>query len=149
MIRTSITALLLAAALSACGGGGGGSSEDPVATAPPQPTGNTLTGAAAIEVPEGFEFDTSKVLPFEVSLGSGAPARSYLTVCRPKASGPDYEACLLRAPVSGGVLSGSLDVPNDIEHLVFTVWSFQPAEVVQTASWQRGNDDFTVFQITD
>ena len=154
MIRQSIGqltgAVLLAALVAGCGGGGGGSPAPDVATPAPAPTPTPPAeappvGAAAIEVPAGFDFATSKPLSVTVSLS--VAAKAYLTICESSAAGVDYEHCLLRTALDGGRYHGELLLPNHIDSLTATVWTFDPAAIAQTAVWQRSADDPGVLRI--
>ena len=137
------TALMLV--LAGCSGGGG--SNDASANVPPPPSASTpdpapdstQTGAAAITVPTGFNFLTSQLAFIEVDLGEEIPYRTYLTVCRPTIDGanPDYSTCLKRTPVFGGSYMSDVEVSNDVDTLVATLWSFEPAEVLRTVVWSR------------
>ncbi len=160
-ILTSISFLILG-----CGGGGGGSdsvaSETPAPTPTPAPPqgddggnsgGDDDAGAADIEVPEGFDFATSQPIAILVDVGSSFSSKLYLTVCRDHdeattgRTGPDYEQCLTRTPVTGGTYQGKIDLPNDIESLTATLWSFDPAEPVKNVSWRRDRDNLAELRI--
>lgn len=151
--RQLIAAVLLTALASGCGGGGGSGGESPAqdadaavpTPAAPPPAETPPVGAAAIEVPEGFDFATSKPLPVNVALN--VSAKAYLTICESDAAGVDYERCLLRTALDGGRYDGELLLPNHIDSLTATVWTFDPAAIAHAAAWQRPGDDLGVLRI--
>ena len=156
MFKQITGAVFLAVLMSACGGGGGDnadttagsngtSSSPPVTTPPPVPP--APVGAAAIEVPDGFDFASSTTLPVTVSLSGVAPAKAYLTVCRNTPAGADYDRCLLRTPLSGGRYDGEIQVPNHVDSLTAIVWSFTPASVVRSIEWQRSGEGLDALHI--
>ncbi len=145
-----IGAVLLTALVAGCGGSGGESPAPDDATPVPVPTPTPPAetppvGAAAIEVPAGFDFATSKPLSVTVSL-SGA-AKAYLTICESGAAGVDYEHCLLRTALDGGRYDGELLLPNHIDSLTGTVWTFDPAAIARTVVWQRSTGNPGVLRI--
>ena len=153
-----IGAVVVTAFVAGCGGGGGESSAPDSAAPAPAPTptptptpappvGTTPVGAAAIEVPEGFDFATSKLLPVTVTRSAAAPSKAYLAICQSDAAGVDYDRCLLRTALDGGRYDGELLLPNHIDSLAATVWAFDPAEVVHAAVWERPEGDLGVLRI--
>lgn len=149
MLSRTIFALLLIT-LTACGGSGtdGDTSTPPAETSASDSSTSTngdgetssppATLAAHINVPEGFDFAASKLVTVDVQLENQSVGETYLTVCRVSSVGkPDYDECLVRTPVKNGLYQGELQVSNDIESLIATLWSFNPAEVINTYTWVR------------
>ena len=140
-----LTCIFLALTVLLAGCSGGTATDGPEAdTTPTSVTtpDNTPSGAAALSVPGGFDFATSELAHVRVSLGWDVPHRTYLTVCLPIAdgSGPDYSSCLKRTPVFGGSYMSDIEISNDVETLVATLWSFEPAEVLRSVEWNRSGD---------
>ena len=146
---TKNTWLTVALTLALAGCSGGGGSDETSANVPPPAVSNpdpapdhSPTGAAAITVPDGFDFPTSQLAYVDVDLGRDVPYRTYLTVCLPDLGGtnPDYSACLKRTPVFGGSYMSDVEISNDVDTLVATLWSFDPAEVLRTVVWSRSDE---------
>lgn len=142
--KTISLAAVLILVLAGCSGGGGsdeasGNVPPPTAANPDPAPDNAPTGAAAITVPDGFDFPTSQLAYVEVDLGRDIPYRTYLTVCLPALDGanPDYSTCLTRTPVFGGSYMSDIEVSNDADTLIATLWTFEPAEVLRTVVWNR------------
>jgi len=145
MLKQITVAVFLSLLMIACGGGGSGDAgSDGIVSSPPDtaapPATPAPTGAAAIDVPVGFDFASTTTLPVTVLLNDSAPAKAYLTVCRSTPAGVDYDRCLLRAPVSAGRYDGELLLPNHVDSLTATVWSFSPASVVRSVAWERPSE---------
>ena len=135
--------------LAACGGGGGGGDEatpstsntPTVTSTPPATTPPQVTGAAAIDVPDGFDFSTSSTVPVHVDLGNAVSAATVLTLCHPDATSgaADYSRCVLRARVSSGSFDGTVQLPNHVDTLVATLWGFNPATIEAVFVWERAS----------
>ena len=148
----SASLLLLSLTLIACGGGGGGTDQPetvaPPVTPPSSGGENTATGAAAIKVPTGFDFATSKALTVSVELGGAVPTNTYLTVCQSKADGntANFDNCLVRSPVTAGTYATEISVPNDVDVLIAELWSLDTASVMQSVQWQRSGADMAAIR---
>lgn len=142
IIRIFVCVLILT--LAACGSSGG--DDDAATTAAPTAADNgsddqpgpVPSGAAAIDVPDGFDFASSTPLAVEVALGASYPDRAYLTLCRADDNGnTDYDQCLLRTSVDNRAFRSEVEVPNDVNEIIATVWSFNPGRIEATYRWSR------------
>lgn len=153
LIRRNFVAVAALLALTGCGS----DSPDSNASAPiteSEPLSESGRRAANIAVPAGFDFSTSQSLEIQVITGATFSSKLYLTVCRnlpasaEEPASPDLERCLSRSPILNGSYQGEIELPNDVDALTATLWSYNPAGIVKTVAWNREANGMTALVIS-
>ena len=97
-----------------------------------------ITQTAQLQAAADFDFVSSEILVFSINDSQVHTKASALSICRVDEQGnADSNDCLLKARLQDRVFESNLNIGNEVEQLVLTLYIFDQPLRIETATWSR------------